>query len=149
MNMRSVETAVGIFVIISIVCVGYLAIRLGKMEWFGKDTYGIEARFISVSGLKAGAQVEMAGVEIGKVESIDLDPERKVAIVRMRIQNGVSLAEDAIASVKTAGMIGDKYVMISPGGSTDTIPPGGAIVETESAVDLEELISKYVFGEVK
>lgn len=147
--MRSVETVVGIFVIIGILCVGYLAVRLGKMEWFGDDTYAVEARFVSVSGLKTGAQVEMAGVEIGKVESIRLDPERKVADVTLRIRNEVSLAEDAIASVKTAGLIGDKYIMISPGGSSDTIPPGGSIVETESAVDLEELISKYVFGEVK
>lgn len=147
MNNSRVEAAVGIFVIIGIVCVGYLAIHLGKMEWFGGDTYAITARFQSVSGLKTGAQVEMAGVEIGKVDAIQLDPERKVAMVRMRINMGVVLASDVMASVKTAGMIGDKYIKISPGASEEPLKPGDLIIDTESAVDLEELISKYVFGE--
>jgi len=148
MKRDSVETAVGIFVIIGIVCVGYLTIKLGKMEWFGNDQYPVFAQFISTSGLKAGAHVEIAGVEIGKVESIALDPVRQVAVVKMRIQNGVELTDDVIASVKTAGMIGDKYIKLTPGGSETVIEPGGMITETESAVDLEDLISKYVFGDV-
>jgi len=147
MKNSSAEIAVGIFVIIGILCVGYLTVKLGKMEWFGSDLYPVVARFQSISGLKAGANVEMAGVEIGKVESIKLDPDRQVAVVTMRIKKGVELTEDVIASVKTSGMIGDKYIKLSPGGSDEILKPGDMIGETESAVDLEELISKYVFGD--
>ena len=148
MKSSSIETAVGIFVFIGIICIGYMTIKLGKMEWFGNDSYPIFAHFQSVSGLKTGADVEMAGVKIGKVESISLDPVRQVAVVKMRIQKGVELTEDVIASVKTAGMIGDKFIKLAPGGSEETLKPGDTITETESAVDLEDLISKYVFGDV-
>lgn len=146
MKNSSVEIAVGVFVIVGILCIGYLTVKLGKMEWLGSDLYPVVARFQSISGLKAGASVEMAGVEIGKVESIKLDPERQVAVVTMRINKDVELTEDVIASVKTAGMIGDKYIKLTPGGSDKILKPGDMIMETESTVDLEELISKYVFG---
>jgi phospholipid/cholesterol/gamma-HCH transport system substrate-binding protein len=148
MKKASVETAVGIFVIIGILCVGYLTIKLGKMEWIGDNYYRLSAQFQSVSGLTTGAYVEMAGVQIGQVDSITLDQERQVARVKMKIQKGVVLTDDVIASVKTAGMIGDKYIKISPGGSDEVLKPGDMITETESALDLEELISKYVFGGV-
>lgn len=148
MKKASVETAVGIFVIIGIVCVGYLTIKLGKMEWIGDNYYPLYAQFQSVSGLTTGAYVEMAGVQIGQVDSITLDQDRQVARVKMKIQKGVVLTDDVIASVKTAGLIGDKYIKISPGGSDEALKPGDMITETESALDLEELISKYVFGGV-
>ena len=148
MKRSSIETGVGIFVIIGIVCVGYLTIKLGQMEWFGENYYSLEARFQSVSGLKKGAQLEMAGVQIGKVDSIYLDLEKQMAVVKMKIQNGVILTDDVIASLKTSGLIGDKYISLSPGGSDTVLKPGDLITETESAVDLEELISKYVFGGV-
>ena len=146
MKKSSVEIAVGVFVVIGIVCVGYLTIRLGKMELMGDNFYTLSARFQSVSGLKAGAQVEMAGVQVGQVESVDLDPAEQVAIVKLKIEKDVHLADDVIASVKTSGLIGDKFVNLSPGGSDDILNPGDTITETESALDLEELISKYVFG---
>jgi phospholipid/cholesterol/gamma-HCH transport system substrate-binding protein len=148
MKERSIETAVGTFVLIGILCIGYMTVKLGKMEWFDSNNYAVFARFQSITGLKTGADVEMAGVNIGKVESITLDPEDQVAVVKIRIQKGVELTDDVIASVKTAGMIGDKYIMLSPGGSDIILKPGELITETESAVDLEELISKYVFGDV-
>ncbi len=140
------ETAVGIFVVIGIVCVGYLTVNLGKMELIGDNYYPIYARFLSVSGLKIGAYVEMAGVQIGKVDSISLDKKRKTALVEMKIRKEVILSDDVIASVTTAGLIGDKYLNLSPGGSETILKPGDLITETESAVNLEELISKYVFG---
>ncbi len=140
------ETAVGIFVVIGIVCVGYLTVKLGKMELIGDNYYPIYARFRSVSGLKMGAYVEMAGVQIGKVDSISLDKETKTALVEMKILKDVILSDDVIASVTTAGLIGDKYINLSPGGSETILKPGDLITETESAVNLEELISKYVFG---
>ncbi len=146
MKENYMETAVGIFVIIGIVCVGYLTIKLGKMEVLGSNTYPLYARFESISGLKTGASVEMAGVQIGQVETISLDPESKMALVRVKIQNGMTLKDDVIASVTTAGLIGDKYINLSPGGSDIILKPGEEITETESAVNLEALISKYVFG---
>ncbi len=148
MKRTSVETAVGVFVLIGILCIGYLTIKLGKMELFGGDYYQLTARFDSVSGLKAGADVEVAGVQIGRVASIELDQEDDMAVVTLKIRKGVRISDDAIASIKTAGLIGDKFVKITPGGSEDYLQPGDTISDTESALDIEELISKYVFGKV-
>lgn len=148
MNRSLVEIGVGIFVLIGIICVGYLTVRLGKMEWFGVDYYSVSAQFQSISGLNNGASVEVAGVQIGKVDSISLDKEEMVAVVKMKIQKGVVLTDDVIASIKTAGLIGDKYIKLTPGGSDEILNAGDTIIETESAIDLEELISKYVFGGV-
>jgi phospholipid/cholesterol/gamma-HCH transport system substrate-binding protein len=149
MKKTSIEAAVGIFMLIGIICVGYLSIRLGKMEWGGDKYYPVFARFQSVSGLIAGAHVELAGVHVGKVDSIKLDPKRLVAVVELKIRKGLMLSDDVIASVKTSGLIGDKYIDLVPGNSASVIKPGGLITETESAVDLEALISKYVFGGTK
>lgn len=148
MKRASIETAVGLFVFIGILCVGYLTIKLGKMELLGKDYYLLQAQFESVTGLKEGANVEMAGVPIGKVDAISLDLERQTARVRLKIQGDVVVTDDAIASVKTTGLIGDKYIKLSPGGSDIVLKPGDTLIETESALDIEELISKYVFGGV-
>jgi len=148
MKRASIETMVGIFVLIGLACVGYLTVKLGKMEWFGGNNYPIYARFASVSGLTIGTHVEIAGVKIGKVESIRLEPERQIALVRMQIENHVVLTDEAIASIKTSGLIGDKYIKLSPGGSDKVLQPGDTIVETESALDIEELIGKFAFGKV-
>lgn len=148
MKKTSIETTVGVFVLIGILCVGYLTIKLGKMEIFGENYYLLEAQFDSVSGLKSGGLIEMAGVEIGQVDSIILDNETQVAIVKLKIFESVKLSDDVIASVKTAGMIGDKYIKLYPGGSDDILEPGDTILETESSLDMEELVSKYIFGDV-
>ena len=149
MKKSSIETSVGIFMFIGILCVGYLTIHLGKMDWIGSDHYQVRALFQSVSGLKVGSSVEMAGVQIGSIEAISLNQEKKIAEVTMNIQKNIQLEEDVIASVKTSGLIGDKYIMISPGGSDVILKPGETIIETESAVDLEDLISKYIFGDAE
>ena len=148
MKKASIEIWVGIFVFIGIICLSYLTIRLGKMELLGDNYYLLHARFQSVSGLKPGADIEMAGVRIGQVSSISLDQEREVADVDLKIRNGIKLTDDVIASVKTAGLIGDKYINILPGGSDVILKAGDLITETESAIDIENLISKYVFGGV-
>ena len=148
MKKTSIEVAVGLFVFIGILCVGYLTVKLGKMEILGKDYYSLQAQFESVAGLKKGARVEMAGVPIGEVEAIALDTESLVARVQLKIQGDITITDDAIASVKTSGLIGDKYIKLSPGGSDLVLEAGDTIFETESSVDLEELISKYVFGGV-
>ncbi|MGW8188014.1 MAG: MlaD family protein, partial [Desulfobacterales bacterium] len=114
MKKWSVEVAVGLFVLIGIVCVGYLTIRLGKMEIIGDNYYTVSARFQSIAGLKAGSEVELAGVPVGQVEGFSLDQERWMAVVRMKIMKSVVLTEDVIASIKTAGLIGDKYIKLSP-----------------------------------
>ena len=149
MKKTSVETAVGVFVIIGLISVAYLTIKLGKMEWFGDDYYTLDAQFNSVSGLKAGAVVDMAGVEIGQVADIHLDNQKQVAIVSLKIKKGVMLTDDVIASVKTSGLIGDKYIRLTPGGSDRILKSGDMIIDTESALDIEELVSKYVFGDAK
>ncbi|MBW1694867.1 MAG: outer membrane lipid asymmetry maintenance protein MlaD [Deltaproteobacteria bacterium] len=148
MNKSSIEITVGIFVLIGIICIGYLTIRLGKMEWIGDDYYSVNAKFESISGLKTGASVEIAGVPIGKVGSIFLEKEEQVAVVKLKVQKGIVLTDDVIASIKTAGLIGDKYIKLTPGGSDEILNSGDTIFDTESAIDLEELISKYVFGGV-
>lgn len=146
MEKRSIEAAVGIFVILGMICVGYLTIKLGKMQVLGDNTYSLNARFESVSGLKPGAYVEMAGVPIGQVASINLDHKEQVAMVKLKINKDVTLTDDVIASISTAGLIGDKYVKLTPGGGDENLKSGDTITETESAVDIEALISKYVFG---
>lgn len=148
MKKTTIDTCVGIFVLIGIASVGYLTIKLGKMEWIGQNHYSIFANFDSTTGLRKGSQIEMAGVQIGHIAGISLDLEKQVAVVEMKIQNEVILTDDVIASVKTAGLIGDKYITLSPGGSDEILKPGDLITETESALDLEELVSKYVFGGV-
>jgi phospholipid/cholesterol/gamma-HCH transport system substrate-binding protein len=148
MKKSSIDLGVGIFVLIGLVCVGYLTIRLGKMEVFEDEYYFLNARFQSVTGLKAGANVEIAGVPVGKVDSISLDLKEQVALVQLKLKKDVVLTDDAIASVKTAGLIGDKYIKLSPGGSGEVLKPGDTILETESALDIEEIISKYAFGGV-
>jgi len=148
MKKHTLETSVGIFVLIGLVCVAYLTIKLGKMEWLGGNYYYLVARFHSVSGLKRGAIVDVAGVQIGRVENITLDPKEMVAVVRMKIKPEVSISEDAVASIKTSGLIGDKYVKIEPGGSDVLLKDGDYLIETESAVDLEGTISRWAFGDV-
>ncbi len=140
--------AVGIFMLIGIACVGYLTVQLGKMQWLGDDFYALDARFKSAAGLKTGSQVEIAGVQVGQVGSIQFDPKRQMALVQLKIQKNIVLTDDVIASVKTSGLIGDRYIKLTPGGSDLVLKPGDQITETESAIDFEELISKYVFGKV-
>ena len=148
MKRSSIEILVGFFVLIGILCIGYLTIHLGQMEWFGDKYYSLQAQFQSVSGLKPGTHVEIAGVQVGSVDAITLDLEKQVARVTLKIQKNIELTDDVIASVKTSGLIGDKYIKLSPGGSDIVLKSGDYIIETESAIDLEELISKYVFGKV-
>ena len=148
MQRQSFELSVGILVLAGILAVAYLAINLGELELFGKEYYHIKARFQSVSGLKTGATVEISGVMVGKVTAIELDRNDMVALVTMRVEKGIELTDDTIASVRTAGLIGDRYIKISPGGSDEILADGDLITETESAVDIEELIGKYVFGGV-
>lgn len=148
MSKYSRETAAGIFVLIGILCLSYVTVKLGKMEIFSSEGYTVQAHFGSISGLRVGADIEIAGVPVGKVTEITLDKNDYSAQVLMRINPDVELSDDTIASIKTSGLIGDKYVKLSPGGSSSLLEEGSEVTETESTVDIEELISKYVFGKV-
>jgi len=148
MKKYSMETMVGIFVVLGLLCVGYLTLKLGEVSLFGDNSYSLHARFTSVSGLKVGSPVEILGLEVGKVDRMTFDQEQQMALVEMKIKKGIKVYNDAIASIKTAGLIGDKYVQIDPGGSDELLKPGGTITETSSPLDIEELISKYAFGNV-
>ena len=149
MHRTSIEIAVGIFMLIGIACVGYLTIKLGRMELVGGDHYTVSAHFQSVSGLRTGASVEMAGVPVGRVDAIMLDQEREDARVLLKIENHIQLTEDVLASVKTSGLIGDKFILLTLGSSDELLSDGDEITETESAVDLQGLIGKYAFGGVE
>lgn len=162
MKKYSLEFVVGIFVLVGLICVAYLTVKLGKMEMFSSKGYMVTAKFSSITGLRVGAAVELSGVQVGKVTGISLyeslppgvaagyaGPVNYRAEVTMQLQEGLVLADDSIASVKTSGLIGDKYISLSVGGSPDLIEQGGEITETESTVDLESLISKYAFGDMK
>ena len=150
MNSAKLELVVGIFMLIGILCLGYLSIKLGKMELIGGNNYRISARFDSVSGLKPGARIELAGVEIGTVERIGLsNASGDQAEVTMRIKDGIKITDDVIASVRTSGIIGDKFIKLKPGGSDQLLKNGGRIRETESAIDIEELVSKFIHGKVE
>lgn len=146
MERSKVNIAVGVFVVLGILALGYLSIKLGRVSFFAGAGYLVTADFPSVGGLRPGASVEIAGVEVGRVESIGLVDYQ--AHVVLRLNSDVKLQEDAIASIKTKGLIGEKFIRISPGASEKIIGPGERIREIEAPVDLEELISKYVFGKV-
>ena len=142
------ESIVGVFVVLGLVCVSYLTIKLGRMEVFDSSGYIVTARFSSVTGLRTGASVEIAGVPVGRVTSIRLDPQTFMADVALRINDGVHLSDDVMASVKTSGLIGDKYISLAPGGSDTPLKNGDTITDTEPTLDLEALIGKVVFGGV-
>jgi phospholipid/cholesterol/gamma-HCH transport system substrate-binding protein len=149
MKRYSMETTVGIFLVIGLLCIGYMTVKLGNVSLLGNKTYSLFAKFTSVSGLRLDSPVEMLGIEVGQVEQLAMDQEDQVAVVELRIQKGVEVYDDAIASIKTAGLIGDKFIQIDPGGSGEILKPGGTIVDTQPAVDIGDLIGKYAFGDVK
>ena len=146
MKRFDLELAVGLFIIAGILSLSYLSIKLGKMELVGKKGYDVYALFSNSGGLKTGSAIEIAGVDVGRVKSVAL--ENYQARVVLNLKDSVKVQEDAIASIKTRGLIGEKFVEITPGGSEKLVEPGARIRETVSAVDLEGLISKFVFGKI-
>ena len=145
MKKFDLELTVGLFMIAGIICLAYLSIRLGGMDVFGnKNGYELRADFSNAGGLKDGSSVVIAGVEVGRVKTIDLEDYQ--AKVIMQLPSDLKIQEDAIASIRTKGLIGEKYVEITPGGSDRILEPGEQIFETEPAIDVEQLISNYVFG---
>jgi phospholipid/cholesterol/gamma-HCH transport system substrate-binding protein len=149
MKKYSKETVVGLFMLAGLICVAYMAVKLGNVSIFGDDTYTLYARFDKVTGLHIGNPVDMLGLEVGRVSGLIIDQEKQRAVVAMRIKKGIKVYDDAIAAIKTQGLIGDKYVSIDAGGGGDLLKPGGTIIDTVAPVDLGDIIGKYAFGSVE
>ncbi len=148
MKKFDVEIAVGIFVFFGLLCMAYISVKLGKINLIGNNYYPVKAVFSSVKGLKKDTVVEIAGVEVGKVDNIRLNADYE-AVVTLLIRDDIKLQEDAIASIRTKGLLGEKYVEIAPGGSDVLIQPGATLHDTEPPIDLEKLIGSFVFGKVE
>ena len=149
MKKYSKETVVGLFMLAGLICVVYMAVKLGNVSIFGDDTYTLYARFDKVTGLHIGNPVDMLGLEVGRVSGLTIDQEKQRAVVAMKIKKGIKVYDDAIAAIKTQGLIGDKYVDIDAGGGGDLLKPGGTIIDTVAPVDLGDIIGKYAFGSVE
>lgn len=146
MKRIDTELLVGLFMIVGIACLAYLSIKLGKMEIIGDKGYKLYAEFSELGGLKNGAAVEIAGVEVGRVKNISLADYQ--AKVELQINSGIKIQEDSIAAVKTKGLLGEKFIQISPGGEDKIIPPGGKIRETQPPLDIEKAIGQFIFGKI-
>ncbi len=149
MQKYTMETTVGIFLVLGLIAIAYMTVQLGHVSFLSDKGYPLFASFTSVTGLRAGSPVYALGIEIGRVEQITMDQKNQRARVEMWIQRGIHIYDDAIASIKTEGLIGDKYLSIDPGGGGAVLKPGGIITETQPSVDIADLIGKYAFGEVK
>jgi phospholipid/cholesterol/gamma-HCH transport system substrate-binding protein len=148
MKKYSKETVVGIFVVIGLFCIGYMTVKLGNVGFFGDNSYSLFAKFNTVTGLREGNPVNMLGLEVGKVQKFTMDQENQQVLVEFKINKGIEIYDDAIASVKTEGLIGDKYVAVDPGGGGDLLANGDSITDTNSPTDIMDLVSKYAFGDV-
>lgn len=140
MKKDNLEIIVGIFVLSGLLCMGYISIKLGQIDFFKKDYYPLKATFSSVAGLKPDNDVEIAGVKIGKVKDIKLDNYQ--ALVTMLIDKKVKISEDAIAAIRSKGILGERYIEILPGASNNILKAGDLIFDTEPSFDLLTAIKK-------
>lgn len=147
MERRGLELSVGLFLLVGMACLAYLSFKLGDVHLWSEPGYEVHARFSNVAGLKERAAVYMAGVDIGQVKRIEL--KKGQAWLTLQIDEGVQLEDDVIATIKTMGIVGDKYVSLSPGASDTYIKPNGVIQETQPPLDIENLLGKFVFGSVE
>ena len=148
MKASRTELIVGLFTLSGLAAVAYLAVEIGGGALIGRDTYPLAARFANVGGLNPGSRVIIAGVPVGHVKKVTLGPDF-AAVVEMAVRKEVHLPTDTIASIRTSGLLGDKHVALIPGSDPALLPAGATITETESAVDLESLISRIAFGNVQ
>lgn len=149
MKQTKLEFLVGGFVLLGLIAIAYLTLKLGAGSIVGSDTYQIEARFVNASGLNVGGSVQLAGVPVGRVEGVRVDPVDFTAIVTLSVLKDLKLPTDSMASIKTTGLIGDKYISLSPGADETLLEAGARITMTESSVDIESLIGKMAFGSLE
>lgn len=149
MKKNSLEVVVGLFMLIGFGAFVYLALQLGEVPFItNSNTYVLRAEFDNVSGVKKGATVQIAGVVVGEVSNITLNDD-EVAVLSLKLGNGLEIPVDSMASVKSQGIIGDKYIQLSLGGDDELFKPGEVLLETESSLDIESLVSKFAFGSAK
>lgn len=142
------DLSVGAFVLVGLASLAWLALKIGGGAFVGGDTVVVRARFANLGGLAPGANVLISGVSVGKVDKVELD-ERYSAIATLRVRKDVKLPSDTMAAIRSSGLIGDKFIALSPGADETLLKPNELITDTESAVDLESLISRFAFGGVK
>ena len=145
MKRINIEIIVGIFFVVGVIAFAWLTIMLGGKSVLDTQNYELTARFTNSAGLKTGSPIEIAGVTVGRIKRIDFDPEDYQSVITLSLKPEVKVQEDAIASVRSTGLIGGKVLSISPGGAEDFLEPGDEIEETEPSISIEELISKYIF----
>ena len=148
MNSRKLETVVGAFVLLGLIAVAVLALKIGAGSFVGGDAMGVHARFANAAGVNPGSQVVISGVTGGRVDAVRLNPADFSAVVDMRVRKDLKLSTDSLVSVKTSGLIGDKFLAIQPGADDEMIGAGDTFTETESTVDIESLISRFAFGSI-
>lgn len=147
MSKRGVETLVGLFVLAGFIAIGYLALKAANLAAMTVgETYMVTARFDNIGGLKPRAPVKSAGVTVGRVASISLDPKTFQGLVTLELEKRFAFPRDSSASILTAGLLGDQYVGITPGGSDDNLAQGDTIRMTQSAVVLENLIGQFLYN---
>jgi phospholipid/cholesterol/gamma-HCH transport system substrate-binding protein len=135
MKRYRMETIVGLFVMIGLACLGYMAVKLGNVSLFS-----------SVAGLRVDSPVNIFGIEVGVVSDLSIDQDRQMALAKMKLRKDIHIYDDASAVIKTAGLIGDKYIEIDPGGAGHLLKSGGWILQTSSPPDISDIIGKYAFG---
>lgn len=147
MNRATIDLWVGIFVTMGVVSLVFLALKVGNLNGAQLvEPYALTAKFDNIGGLKARAPIKSAGVVVGRIDSIKLDPESFQAVVAMRIDSRYSFPRDTYATINTSGLLGEQYIGLDPGGDTEALKPGEAIKKTQSAVVLEKLISQFMFS---
>lgn len=145
MKESHIQIIVGLFVSLGLACMAYISINLGQVDFFDSGYYPIKATFSSATGLKKDTNIEIAGVKVGKIKSVELINYE--AVVTMLISHGVKIQDDAIASVRTKGILGEQYIEILPGGSEVVLGPGDALFDTEPPFDLMSALKNFVVGD--
>ncbi len=149
MKKYSKETVVGVFVIVGLLVIGSMTVKLGNLGLIGDDTYTLYAKFSKVTGLRVGNPVNMLGLEVGRVGGFQMDQENQLVVVTLKLKKGIQVYDDAIAAIKTEGLIGDKYISIDAGGGGDLLAEGDYITDTQAPTEIMDLVSKYAFGDVE
>ena len=147
MSKRGIEIGVGLFVVLGLAGLLFVALKAANLTSFGQaDSYSLSARFDNIGGLKVRAPVRAAGVVVGRITAIGLDAKSFQGVVTMEIDRSYQFPKDSSAKILTAGLLGDQYVGLEPGGEVDNLAPGATIKQTQSAVVLENLIGQFLFN---
>jgi phospholipid/cholesterol/gamma-HCH transport system substrate-binding protein len=147
MGRKSIETMVGLFVLLGLLAIVFLALKAANLASFRVgSTYAVTAKFDNIGGLKVRAPVKSAGVTVGRVTAISLDSKSYQGSVTMELEQGVQFPADTSAKILTSGLLGDQYIGLEPGGAEQNLKPGDTIKMTQSAVVLENLIGQFLFS---